>query len=54
LRRLVQIGRDEKLERIFASILSGNVAMQRVSRKAGFKLKRGDGEFYAELDLRKP
>jgi len=54
LRRLVQIGRDEKLERIFASILSGNVAMQRVARKIGFKLKRAEGEFHAELDLSKP
>jgi acetyltransferase len=54
LRRLVQIGRDEKLERIFASILSGNVAMQRVSRKIGFKLKRAESEFHAELDLSKP
>ena len=51
LRRLVQIGRDEKLQRIVASILSDNVAMQRVSRKAGFKLKRVETEFRAELDL---
>ncbi len=53
LRRLVQIGRDEKLQRIIASILADNVAMQRVSRKAGFKLKRAEGEFRAELDLTK-
>lgn len=53
LRRLVQIGRDEKLQRIVASILSDNVAMQRVSRKAGFKLKRVETEFRAELDLNK-
>jgi acetyltransferase len=51
LRRLVQIGRDEKLQRIVASILSDNVAMQHVSRKAGFKLKRVETEFRAELDL---
>jgi len=51
LRRLVQIGRDEKLQRIVASILADNVAMQRVSRKAGFRLKRAEGEFRAELDL---
>jgi len=53
LRRLVQIGRDEKLQRIVATILSGNVAMQRVSRKIGFKLKRVESEFQAELDLTK-
>ncbi len=53
LRRLVQIGRDEKLKRIVASILNDNVAMQRVSRKIGFKLKRVESEFHAELDLSK-
>jgi len=51
LRRLVQIGRDEKLQRIVATILSDNVAMQYVSRKIGFKLKRVESEFQAELDL---
>jgi acetyltransferase len=53
LRRLVQIGRDEKLKRIVATILSDNVAMQHVSRKIGFKLKRVESEFSAELDLSK-
>ncbi len=51
LRRLVQIGRDEKLKRITATILPANVGMQRVSRKIGFKLKRTGGEVHAELDL---
>ncbi len=54
LRRLVQIGRDENLKRIVATILNDNVAMQRVSRKIGFKLKRVESEFHAELDLSKP
>ena len=54
LRRLVQIGRDEKLKRIVATILADNVAMQRVSRKIGFKLKRAGSECNAELDLSKP
>jgi acetyltransferase len=53
LRRLVQIGRDEKLQRIVATILAENVAMQHVSRKIGFKLKRVESEFQAELDLTK-
>jgi acetyltransferase len=39
LKRLVQIGRAEKLARINAVILSDNHAMQHVSRKAGFKLE---------------
>ena len=51
LRRLVQIGRDEKLRRIVATILGDNVAMQHVSRQAGFALKRVETEFHAELDL---
>ena len=53
LRRLVEIGRDEKLKRIVATILSDNVAMQRVSRKVGFTLTRVESEFHAELDLMK-
>ncbi|OGT31647.1 MAG: acetyl CoA synthetase subunit alpha [Gammaproteobacteria bacterium RBG_16_51_14] len=51
LRRLVQIGRDEKLKRIVATILGDNVAMQHVSRKVGFKLERVGPEFEAEMDL---
>jgi len=53
LKRLVQIGRDEKHARIVADILSDNQAMQSVSRKLGFKLKRsiGDPSFRAVLDL---
>ena len=53
LRRLVQIGRDEKLARIIATILADNTAMQHVSRKIGFKLKRTETEYHAELDLSK-
>jgi len=51
LRRLVQIGRDEQLQRIVATILADNVSMQHVSRKIGFTLKRVETEFHAELDL---
>jgi acetyltransferase len=51
LRRLVGIGRDEKLKRIVATILGDNVAMQRVSRKVGFKLERTGPEFEAVMDL---
>jgi acetyltransferase len=39
LRRLVQIGRDEKLDRITAIILRDNQPMLHVSRKAGFKVQ---------------
>ena len=51
LRRLVQIGRDERLVRIVATILADNVPMQHVSRKLGFKLKRVETEYQAALDL---
>lgn len=40
LRRLVQIGRDEKLRRITADIIPENVQMQRVAQKVGFRLQR--------------
>lgn len=43
LKRLVQIGREEKLDRISANILAENHAMQIVSRRVGFQLAR-DGE----------
>ncbi len=51
LRRLVQIGRDEKLKRITASILADNAGMQRVSRKIGFTLTREGTEVNAVLNL---
>ena len=38
LKRLVHVGKDEKLERINAFILAENKAMQAVSKKAGFKV----------------
>jgi acetyltransferase len=40
LKRLIQIGRDEKLEHVAAEILAENFAMQRICEKLGFKLKR--------------
>lgn len=42
LRRLVQVGEDEDLDRITADILEQNQAMQRVCEKLGFDLVRGD------------
>ena len=42
LGRLVQIGRDEGLDRILADILWQNRPMQRVVRKLGFEIIRGD------------
>jgi acetyltransferase len=53
LRRLIQIGRDEKIQSILADILSDNHPMQRVSEKLGFTLHRttGDPIVRAEIQL---
>ncbi len=50
LKRLVQIGRDEKLTRLSAEIMADNHAMQQVSKKIGFKLTAhpADREYVAE------
>jgi acetyltransferase len=53
LRRLVQIGRDEKLARITAAILPDNYAMIALSRKIGFKVAHeiDDHDFSAQYIL---
>jgi acetyltransferase len=53
LKRLIAIGRDEKLSRISANILPENHAMQHVSKKLGFKLHRNanNQDFKAEIIL---
>ncbi len=51
LKRLVRIGRDEKLERITGTILPENREMQHVARKAGFTVTHelSSGECHAEI-----
>jgi acetyltransferase len=53
LKMLVQIGRDEHLDRISATILPENREMQHVSRKAGFEVRHlpGENECHAEIVL---
>lgn len=54
LRLLVQIGRDENLERITAYISPENIAMQKISKSLGFKLHRDPDDpsiVEAELNL---
>lgn len=53
LKRLVQIGREQKLDRICANILAENHAMQHVSKKVGFKLQRDEDnhDFRANIEL---
>ena len=55
LRRLVQIGRDEKLDRTVADILPENRGMLRICEKLGFRRRYSLGEqvIKAELDLEK-
>lgn len=53
LGRLLEVGRAEGLHRITAEILYDNRAMQAISRKLGFSLRRDaeEGVFKAELNL---
>jgi acetyltransferase len=53
LRRLVQVGRAEKLDRISGEILPENVGMQRVCEHLGFRLTRSlnEGVVEAVIDL---
>lgn len=44
LKRLIEIGRDEKLGRIVGQILAENHAMQHICKKLGFKLVPDDDE----------
>ena len=50
LKRLVQVGRDEKVGRITAIILADNLGMQQVSKKVGFTLEHDSSgrDFKAE------
>jgi acetyltransferase len=51
LRRLLQVGKEEKLERIKADILPENRAMQRVCQKIGFHLERSPDLVEATIEL---
>lgn len=55
LRRLLQVSRDEQLNRITADILVDNYGMQKVCEKLGFRIKRTDDPTVvkAEIDLNK-
>ena len=53
LKLLVHVGRDEKLERITATMLADNHEMQHIAREVGFKVEHTPGgtEYRAELVL---
>ena len=54
LKRLVQIGRDEKLDRIVGQIMSDNQAMQHICKKIGFTVdySKDNQGFTATYDYR--
>lgn len=53
LRRLIQVARDQKLERIVAEMLRDNIIMQSILKKSGFRLRLFDDprSVRAVLDL---
>jgi acetyltransferase len=51
LSRLLQVGRDEKLDRITGEILAENRAMQKVCEKLGFHLHRAADVVKVEFEL---
>jgi len=52
VRRLAQIARDEKLDRVEAIITSDNLTMQHLAQKTGARLTpQSDGKVKAEIDL---
>ena len=53
LEKLLELGREEGLHRMTAEILFENRAMQRLSKKFGFRLRRDaeEGVVHADLDL---
>jgi len=52
LRRLVQIGRDERLELIWADMLASNNGMRRTAQAVGFTLKDRPGDTTTRAELR--
>ena len=53
LSRLLQVGRDENIDRIFGDILPENIEMQRICEKLGFKMTHNVKEslIRAEIEL---
>jgi acetyltransferase len=52
MEKLVDVAKQEGLSRISCAIMSGNIAMQKLSRKSGLQLHRlPDGEYRADMIL---
>jgi acetyltransferase len=52
LRRLIEIGRQEKIERITADILAENRTMQRICERLGFKLQYDPDDGTVKVEIR--
>jgi acetyltransferase len=52
LRRLIKIGRQEKIERIAADILAENRAMQLICQRLGFQLQYDPEEGTVKVEIR--
>jgi acetyltransferase len=54
VRKLIEVARDEHLDRVVASTMLDNHGMCAVFHRLGFDLAIADGEVRAELDLQQP
>jgi acetyltransferase len=54
VRRLIEVARDEHLDRVVASTMMDNRGMCTVFRRLGFALAIDGGEVRAELDIQRP
>jgi acetyltransferase len=56
MRRLLDVARQEGVERIVADVHTENMVMQRMCEKLGFRITRemGDPTVHAELELLQP
>ena len=54
VRKLVEVARDEHLDRVVASTMLDNHGMCTVFRRLDFALSIADGEVRAELELQRP
>jgi acetyltransferase len=56
MKRLIQVGRDEKLEQIVATVLPENIGMRVLASRQGFKPVKSEdlSSIQLALDLRKP
>jgi acetyltransferase len=51
LRKLVEVGREEKLTRIHGAILGDNLGMRRLCERVGFKVRQRSGETEFEATI---